>query len=89
MVVVSEEQTHEVIKALENPKYEWRTNSGIAKDTGLDPEVVLQAISELADQVVRSSILSTDGRELFTTRSHFRKKSSFPERFLVAMRGRL
>ena len=38
-------------KALNNPRYTWRTVAGICKETGLPPETVIEAFGALPDLV--------------------------------------
>lgn len=79
---------HAVVEALENPNYKWRTLEGVAKDTGIEPFVVYRVIEKLGTQVVKASVASTKGDELFTTRRHFRQKGSFLSRFAAVLRNR-
>jgi len=58
-----------VIKALENPKYRWRTIPEISKETDIEPKVVTEIISQSRNIVVKRS--SKSGEELCTTRQHF------------------
>jgi len=61
---------------LANPKYKWRTIDGIVKETGLDHVTVVSSMSAHEDLIIKSSIPSGDGKDLFTTREHYRKKRS-------------
>jgi len=79
---------HIVVDALENPNYKWRTIAGVAKDAGVEPFVVYRVIEKLGAQVVKSSVASTSGDELFTTRRHLRQKESFFSRFGAILRNR-
>jgi hypothetical protein len=67
--------------ALENEKYKWRTIEGIVKETGLDAVTVVGSLSANASVVIKSTISDKDGRDLFTTKEHYREKSSLWERF--------
>ena len=77
-----------VMKSLGTEKFKWRTVVGVAKETGLPEETVRRAISQSAAQVVRSSVSSVDGQELFTTRERFRKTASVTEKLLGAIKNR-
>ena len=74
--------------ALENPKYKWRTVNGVAKEAGVDETTARRVIAELGEQVVRSSIPSTTGEDLYTTRRHYRESESFLVRMGAILRNR-
>lgn len=78
-----------VLKALAHPDFKWRTVTGVTQETGLTQEIVQRAISEVADKVVRSSIPSPDGRDLYTTREHFRESASLSEKLLGSIKNRV
>jgi hypothetical protein len=63
-------------KALENPKFKWRTIEGVAEETSLDPITVVNTIGANQDTIIKSSITSIDGKDLFTTRKYYKSKSS-------------
>ncbi len=55
-----------VIASLSNPKWDYRTIPGIAKETGLD-ETTVQGIFESRKDLIRESIVpSKAGERLFT-----------------------
>jgi hypothetical protein len=58
-----------VMKALDNPKYTWRTVRGIAEETGLDARAVENVIAASEGAIVQSKLPSRDGEALFTPRS--------------------
>ena len=87
-IIISKVIVSTVLAALAKPEFKWRTISGVAKETGLEKEIVLQAIREAADKVVKSSVLSNDGQEIYTTREHFRTSASIGERLLCAIKNR-
>lgn len=67
----------DIIKSsLENNRYKWRTTRGVVKETGLSFEEVEKAFRWHSDQVIKSSIPSDSGEDLFTTRQHYRKFQS-------------
>lgn len=65
-----------VHRALEDPKWDWRTVPGVAKSTGLSEPQVESALSSSA-AIIRSSVPDEHGRALFTTRTHYKKRRSF------------
>ena len=75
--------------ALENPKYKWRTLNGVAKETGLDPNTIKDTINLKQYTIVASAAPAPDGSELFTTRDHYREKSTIWERFENAVINRV
>lgn len=79
-----------VIKsALENPAYKWRTIEGVSAEIGLPESIVSANVNSHVEQVVKSSIPSKDGSDLFTTRKHYREKSSIIERVQNAVMNRV
>jgi len=82
---LSDQNKKDVIAALENDKYDWRTAQGVAHDTGLPVDHVHQILAALSDDVIRSSALDARGRPLYTTRKHYKKKQNFANRLLSAL----
>jgi hypothetical protein len=76
-----------VLRALENPQFDWRTIEGISKETGLAVEAIRMALENLKDIVIRSSIPASDGRSLYTTRRHYNSRQSLLTRSLSAVTG--
>ena len=66
---VTRPEAEKVIAALEDPRYKWRTYSGVATDTGLSEEKVHTIIDYLQStgEVIQSSVNAKDGSELFAT----------------------
>jgi hypothetical protein len=83
-----DENVQLVLKALENPKYKWRTIGGVSQETGLSADQVLEVLGSPSDKIVKSSIPSPEGKSLFTTREHFRKSASTFEKVLSAIKNR-
>jgi hypothetical protein len=83
------EEWEKIRKALEDPKYKWRTIEGVVKSTGLDATTVVSSISNYQDQVVKSTVPSTTGSELFTTRKHYREKSSAWEKIASSIKNKV
>ena len=79
-----------IFAALEDSRYEWRTVNGVATDTKLTREEVLEGLIKLIDAnvVIRSEVPSAKGDELFTTRDHYRRFSSITKRLSAALRNR-
>lgn len=91
MPYVLDDKGRQVVRALENPKYDWRTIDGIAEETGIDSYQVSQILRFLpsAVDIVKSSIPDKQGRQLFTTRNHYNKTQNFASRFLSAFSDRI
>ena len=45
MPYVLDEKGQSVVRALENPKWDWRTIDGIAEETGIDPHQVASILT--------------------------------------------
>lgn len=78
-----------VFEALEDERYKWRTLTGVASQTGISTEEILQVLSENGDKIVKSSVPATNGDALFTTREHFHEMSSALEKIAGAFKGRI
>lgn len=78
-----------VFEALEDDRYEWRTPKGIAKQAGISEEEVLLVLDDDTASIVQSSVPSTKGTPLFTTKRHFQVKSSAFDKILGAFKGRI
>jgi hypothetical protein len=89
MAEITTEEVEKVIKSLENPKFKWRTVKGVAEECAVPQETVRRVIDQESQRILRSSALSKDGQELFTTRAHFLKKASAWEKFTGALRNRI
>ena len=74
-----------VVNALENPDYDWRTIDGIARETGLSHMEVMSALAEMEEQIVRTS--GKDNHYLYTTRRHYNATQSIFSRSLSAVSG--
>lgn len=87
---MSEVKTEQLIlDALSDSRYKWRTPQGIAKQVGIPEQEVLQVIADHSDSIVQSSVSSTEGAQLFTTREHFHQTSSAIEKIVGAFKGRI
>lgn len=87
--MIDDELKQKIFVALEDKRYKWRTPKGIAKQVGASEEEVLFTIVNNADNIVQSSVPSTDGSPLFTTRDHFHEMSSAYEKIVGAFKGRI
>jgi hypothetical protein len=84
----SNEDEKKIDRALENPKYKWRTIRGVAQETGLSPEKIQEYLVSHGDVFVQSSAISTNGERLFSTRSKYRKTTGFLTRVTSALKNR-
>lgn len=87
MAFTNEERV-KVIRALENPKYKWRTVHGVSKESGVSVSHVQEIVDKTQGLVVQSSVPSMDGSSLYTTRRHLRQYGSTIERLLGAFKNR-
>lgn len=83
-----EPNINEVVSALENPKYDWRTIDGIANDTRLSTERILHTINTLDEEIIRSPIPDEKGHYLYTTRKRYKTRGLI-NRFLTIASGRI
>jgi hypothetical protein len=75
-----------VTDALNNPKYEWRTVEGIAKEASLPMGDVSYTLErDLSDEVVRSSIPDERGRSLYMTRDRYNRRRTLVNRILSVL----
>lgn len=70
-----------VLKALEDPRWDWRTVDGVAQETGLSEDEVLEIIESSPDEVLRSRTPDNRGRALYTSRRHYAKRRGFLDPF--------
>ena len=83
--------TKDLIKsALEEPRYNWRTIEGIARETHVPRAEIMRALMELSQEgiLVRSSKIDKTGHVLFTTRENYSKNHNLIERILSAVSDR-
>ena len=79
----------EVVRALENPKYDWRTIGGISEETGIEPSQVSLILKALPNVVDVVQTTDKSGKPLFTTRNHYNKKQNIANRILSAFSDRI
>ena len=77
----------QVIKALENPDFQWRTLDGISRETGLSQIEILQVFQEIEGQLLRSAEPDKHGKTVYTTRRHYYSTQGFFTRSLTAATG--
>jgi predicted transcriptional regulator len=79
-----------LINALEKPEFKWRTVEGLAAELKRTPGDILAELQRLIDQgvVIRSTVATKNGEELFTTRKHYNEMASPVERFAAVFRNR-
>ncbi len=75
----------QIIRALEDDRYEWRTVDGVAQQTGVPATQVQESLESLKQEIVRSSIPDEAGRSLYTTRRHYRDTHGLGAQFLAAL----
>lgn len=75
--------------ALENPKYKYRTVSGIAKELKIGQDVVARALRENPGDLVVLYRRGQNGEQLFTTRQHYKNNTSIIERVMGTMMSRI
>lgn len=78
-----------VKSALQNPAFKWRTLEGIVKETGLDAATIGAILATNEGEIIKSSIPDQKGNNLFTTREHYREKSSILERLQNAITNKV
>jgi hypothetical protein len=87
---ITRNDAERIIKAFEDTEYKYRTVRGVAGETGLDPATVKRIVDWLGAEgvIMQSSMDDPDGTPLYTTRAHYRQKSSFWERLIASLRNR-
>jgi hypothetical protein len=78
-----------IVRALEDERYDWRTIDGLSEQTGIPETKVKEVLASLEQVIVRSSIPDDSGRDLYTTRRHYRQTHGVGARFLSALSGRV
>jgi hypothetical protein len=78
-----------VFRALENPKYKWRTIAGISKETNVPPEQVMDIVTRFKEYIAKSSVQSQAGEDLYTLRSKFIREESSFRKLVGAIKNRI
>ncbi len=71
-----------ILRALEDPKWNWRTIEGISRETGVPPDEIRRFLYRSGRIVVRSPKRDRQGRALFTTRKRYGETHSLIEQLL-------
>lgn len=79
----------EIKRALENPKYKYRTLKGVSNEAHVSIETVEKAVREHSDEIVFLFRKGQNGEALLTTRTHYKKKASLKEKFMGAVINRV
>ena len=76
-------ESAQVLRALENPKYVWRTVDGLSREVGLPKGRITDALAHIPSDV----LVTTPSRkgQLFSTRHHYRQRQSTWSRILSAL----
>jgi hypothetical protein len=75
--------------AMENPKYTYRTITGVSKEAGVSIDSVARAIKEHPEEIVLLYRKGKNGEFLVTTRGHYKKKASLREKMIGALINRV
>jgi hypothetical protein len=66
-------EKYRILKALENPDYEWRTVEDLSQETGLSKDKIESVLKRLSNHIIKSRDLDVRGQERYTTISHYRR----------------
>ena len=80
---------NKLIRALENPRYKYRSVDGVAKEIGLDQRKLLKLLNHHSDEIVVLNRKGNDGQILITTRRHYEKKASKVEKIKSVLMNRM
>jgi hypothetical protein len=69
--LVSDAKHAEIFEALEDPRWEWRTVSALARASGLDVAEVLKVLNSYLSLVRRSPTPGPQGEDLYTLQSRY------------------
>ena len=78
-----------VLEALEDRRFRWRTVRGVAADTEMAVEVVLEILRAYPAEVVWSSKMGRNGEQLVTSRRRFREFATVGEKLIGAFKNRI
>lgn len=86
---MDEQDAKEKIRtAIRESQYVWRTVRGIAADTGIPEETVLQII-ETADGFLRAYRRNRQGLTLYSTTEKYRKDATWKQKILDAITNKV
>ena len=76
-------ESTQVLHALENPKYVWRTVDGLAREVGLPKGRITDVLSHIPSNV----LVTTRSRkgQLFSTRRHYTQRQSTLSKILSVL----
>ncbi|MEL0616757.1 hypothetical protein V6243_07905 [Cobetia marina] len=80
---------NKLIRALENPRYKYRSVDGVAKEIGLDHGKLLKLLNHHSDEIVVLNRKGNDGQILITTRKHYDKNASKVEKIKSVLMNRM
>lgn len=83
------EPEQQIVGALEDSRYEWRSIEGISNQTGLSQAQVRRILEQMGNAIVRSSVPDDEGRSLYTTRQHYRATHGIGARLVDALADRV
>ncbi|MEO9385868.1 hypothetical protein [Chromobacterium phragmitis] len=86
--MANDDAEEKILKALENPKFKWRTIGGIAKEAKVSPDIVRAVVTQRSERIVKSSVPNTKGEPLFTLREKHRVQTSAFRRLVSALKNR-
>jgi hypothetical protein len=77
-------------KTLENDKYNWRTLKAITVETKISKLKAIKIIGELEEEglIIKGRRIS-DNEEIYTTRKHYKEKSSLLTRVMDVALGKV
>jgi hypothetical protein len=75
----------DVLKALKDDRWDWRTVEGIARDPHppIPPDMVRDLLESMPDKVIRSRERDRRGRTLYAAREDYTRKRTLLERLSV------
>ena len=76
-------ESTQVLRALENPKYVWRTVDGLSREVGLPKRQITDVLSHIPSDV----LVTTRSRkgQLFSTRRHYTQRQSTLSKILSVL----
>jgi hypothetical protein len=89
-IATTSNSSADLVSALENKEFKWRTIDGVAKELNRPADEIRENLQKLINEgiVIRSTVPAKNGEDLFTTRKHYAEFASPFDRFLAAFRNR-
>jgi hypothetical protein len=69
--IVTDPSEERIFEALDDPKWEWRTISALARASGRKPDEVRAILARYPTLVRKSTVRGADGDELFTLQRRY------------------